>query len=77
AVESVIPHNMADVMMEGIKLMGRNSVNALSYANASDIVGTIQKISIFSAVSLKNTVLQPVTLTAFSQFSDINIQLII
>lgn len=77
AVESVIPHNMADVMMEGIRLMGRNSVKALSYANASDIVGTIQKISIFSAISLKNTLLQPVTLTAFSQFSDINIQLII
>ncbi|MGQ5632372.1 hypothetical protein [Enterobacter cloacae] len=77
AVESVIPQNMADVMMEGIKLMGRNSVKALSYANASDIVGTIQKISMFSTISLKNTVLQPVTLTAFSQFSDINIQLII
>lgn len=77
AVESVIPKNMADVMMEGIKLMGRNSVKALSYANASDIVGTIQKISMFSTISLKNTVLQPVTLTAFSQFSDINIQLII
>lgn len=77
AVESVIPQNMADVMMEGIKLMGRNSVKALSYANASDIVGTIQKISMFSTISFKNTVLQPVTLTAFSQFSDINIQLII
>ncbi|EDJ4875658.1 hypothetical protein ABVV01_001918 [Salmonella enterica] len=77
AVESVIPHNMADVMMEGVRLMGRNCVRALGYSNASDIIGTVQKISLFSAVSLKNTLLQPVTLTAFSQFSDINIQLII
>ncbi|MEP8851752.1 hypothetical protein ABKU49_18945 [Enterobacter hormaechei] len=77
AVESVISHNMADVMMEGVRLMGRNCVMALRYSNASDIIGTVQKISLFSAASLKNTLLQPVTLTAFSQFSDINLQLII
>ena len=77
AVESAIPHNMPDLMMEGIRLMGRTSRLALDHTNPTEIVGAIQKIASLSYVGVLRTNHQPVTLTAFEQLADITYDLLI
>lgn len=76
AVESVIPHNLPDLMMEGIRLMGRASRLALEHTSPDEIVSVIQKISTLSYVGVLKTSHQPVTLTAFEQLADVTYDLL-
>lgn len=77
AVESVISHNMPDLMMEGIRLMGRASRLALDHTGPTDIVGMAEKIATLSYVGVLRTNHQPVTLTAFEQLADITYDLLV
>ncbi len=76
AVESVIPHNMPDLMMEGIRLMGRASRLALDHTGPTEIIGMTEKIATISYVGVLRTNHQPVTLTAFEQLADITYDLL-
>ncbi|MBF6616399.1 MAG: hypothetical protein ITG07_06700 [Candidimonas sp.] len=76
AVESVIPHNMPDLMMEGIRLMGRASRLALDHTNPTEIVSTVQRIATLSYVGVLRTDHQPVTLIAFEQLADVTYDLL-
>lgn len=77
AVESVIPHNMPDLMMEGIRLMGRASRLAIDHASPTEIVSAVQKIATLSYVGVLRTNHQPVTLTAFEQLADVTYDLLV
>ncbi|WOD12354.1 hypothetical protein RPW65_05725 [Pseudomonas sp. NyZ704] len=77
AVESVIPHNMPDLMMEGIRLMGRASRFSLEHAPPTEIVGVVNKIATLSHVGMLKTSHQPVTLTAFEQLAETTYDLLI
>lgn len=76
AVESVIPHNMPDLMMEGIRLMGRASRLALDHTGPTEIVGMAEKIATLSYFGVLRTNHQPVALTAFEQLADITYDLL-
>lgn len=76
AVESVIPHNMPDLMMEGIRLMGRASRLALDHTSPTEILSVVQKIATLSYVGVLRTNHQPVTLTAFEQLADVTYDLL-
>jgi hypothetical protein len=76
AVESVIPHNLPDLMMEGIRLMGRASRIALDHTSPTEIVSVVQKIATLSYVGVLRTNHQPVTLTAFEQLGDVSYDLL-
>lgn len=77
AVESVIPHNMPDLMMEGIRLMGRASRLAIDHTSPTEIVSAVQKIAALSYVGVLRTNHQPVTLTAFEQLADVTYDLLV
>lgn len=77
AVESVIPHNMPDLMMEGIRLMGRASRFALEHATPAEIVSVVNKIATLSYVGMLKTSHQPVTLIAFEQLAETTYDLLI
>jgi len=77
AVESVIPHKMPDLMMEGIRLMGKAATLSLEHTAPTDIVGLAGKITSLSTVGLASENNQPVTLIAFEQLADITYQLIV
>jgi|TARA_R100000049_G_scaffold4346_1_gene9876 hypothetical protein len=77
AVESVIPHNMPDLMMEGIRLMGRASRLALDHTSPTEIVSVIQKISTLSYVGVLRANHQPATLTAFEQLTDVTYDILV
>ncbi|QNI04082.1 hypothetical protein HXW73_14725 [Halomonas sp. SH5A2] len=76
AVESIIPHDKPDLMMEGTRLMGRASRLALDHTNPTDIVSAVQKIANLSYVGVLNTSHQPVTLTSLEQLADITYDLL-
>ncbi|MBV7555585.1 hypothetical protein KW841_24865 [Pseudomonas sp. PDM28] len=77
AVESVISHNMPDLMMEGIRLMGHASRVALDHTSPTEIVSVVQKIATLSYVGVLKTSHQPVTLTAFEQLADVTYDLLV
>ena len=76
AVESVISHNMPDLMMEGIRLMGRASIIALDHADPIEVVGMAKKISALSSVGALKASHRPVTLTAFEQMAEVTYELL-
>ncbi|WP_423856393.1 DUF2254 family protein [Bordetella trematum] len=76
AVESVVPHNMPDLMMEGIRLMGDASRLALDHTSPTEIVSSVQKIATLSYVGVLRTDHQPVTLTAFEQLAKVTYDLL-
>lgn len=77
AVESVATHNMPDLMMEGIRLMGKSSTIALDHTTPTGIVGMAGKIATLSTMGVLNANYQPVTLIAFEQLAEITFQLIL
>ncbi|MCD9125774.1 hypothetical protein [Luteimonas fraxinea] len=77
AVESVVPHNMPDLMMEGIRLMGRSSRVAIERTVPTDITSTADKIATLSQVGVIRANHQPVTLTGFEQLADITFELLL
>lgn len=76
AVESVISHNMPDLMMEGIRLMGRASIIALDHADPSEVVSMAKKISTLSHVGVLKVSHRPVTLIAFEQMAEVTYELL-
>ena len=76
AVESVIPHNMPDLMMHGIRMMGRASLMALEHTNSNVIVTLAEKIGVFAFVGMVKANHQPVTLTAFDQLTELTLNLL-
>lgn len=77
AVESVATHNMPDLMMEGIRLIGKSSTMALEHATPTGIVGMSGKIATLSTMGVINANYQPVTLIAFEQLAEITFQLLL
>jgi hypothetical protein len=77
AVESVVPHSMPDVMMEGIRLMGRAAQTALGQTESNEIVSLSEKIALLSYVGVVKADHRPVALTAFEQLAAITYDLIL
>ncbi|MEZ5464060.1 MAG: DUF2254 family protein [Lysobacteraceae bacterium] len=76
AVESVVPHDMPDLMMQGIRLMGRVADLTLDHTRPTEIVGIVQKIALLSSVGVVKANHQPVTLVAVEQLADITFDLL-
>lgn len=77
AVESVLPQNMPDVVMEGIRLMGRTAKAKLDYDGPTATVSLTNKIALISCAGIANPNYRPITLIAFEQISMLTFELII
>lgn len=77
AVEAVGPHGMPDVMMEGVRLMGRCAQAILSEASPDEAVSLGEKVAFISSAGIARTDHQPVTLTAFEQLADLTFAVIV
>ncbi|WJD67800.1 hypothetical protein QQ994_14240 [Pseudomonas asiatica] len=76
AVETVAPRELPDVMMEGIRQMGRGARVALECTTPTEIISLVQKIGTLSSVGALKKSHQPVTLVAFEQLSLITYDLL-
>jgi hypothetical protein len=76
AVKTIAQHNMADVMMEGVQLMGQSAHSILASGDPIDITSIINDIGVIAALGAVNEKYRPVTLTAIGQFSEIAVSLL-
>lgn len=76
AVESMAPLNMADVLMEGIRLMGSSAHILLERDQPNSIVSLSEKIGLIACTGIANEKYRPVTLTAIEQLAKLTFALI-
>ena len=77
AVESVLPHNMPDVIMEGLRLMGDAARSMLMFSGSTEIISLVNKIAFVSYAGMVKPDYRPATLVAFDQLSLITFELIV
>jgi hypothetical protein len=76
AIEAVLPHNMPDVLMEGVRKMGQLAQLFLSVGNPNDIVTLTEKIALISCAGVMNQNSRPVTLVGMEQLAELTFNLI-
>lgn len=76
AVKTVAPHDMADVLMEGVRLMGQSADRFLADGKPQDIVGLVDEIRLIACLGTVNEKYRPVTLVAIEQLAKLTFKLI-
>lgn len=76
AVQSVVPHNMPDVLMEGVRLMGEAAHLVLSHAEPDDIATITEKIALISCAGIAKEDYRPVTQIGMEQLAKLTFELI-
>ncbi|MCD6476339.1 MAG: hypothetical protein J7K85_08800 [Anaerolineaceae bacterium] len=76
AVEAAIPHNMPDVLMEGVRLMGNVAQEILLKTADTDITILCNKIALISFVGMTKENFRPVTQTGIEQLAKLTVRLI-
>jgi len=77
AVQSVVPHNMPDVMMEGMRILGRSAQATLVEASATEASAIGEHMALLSSVGIARSDHHPVTLTAFEQLALLSIEMVV
>jgi hypothetical protein len=62
AVEGAVPHNMADVVLEGLRLMGKSAQFFLAYGKPDDVATLSEKISMIACTGSAKESYRPVTM---------------
>ena len=70
-VKSVIPHNMPDVLMEGVRLMGKSAHLFLTCDEPNSIATLAENIAVIACLGSSNEIFRPVTLTAMEQLASL------
>jgi hypothetical protein len=76
AVKTVAPHNMTDVMMEGVRLMGQSAHLLLSNGEPPDIVTLVSEIGVIASLGAVNEKYRPVTMISLEQFAKLTFNLV-
>lgn len=76
AVQDVVPHGMADVLLEGQRLMGRSARMILANGDINDVSVLSEKISLIACSGCAKGDLRPVTMEGMAQLSNISFDLI-
>lgn len=71
AVESVIPHNMADVLMEGARQIGATAQLFINVGRPDDIATSCDSLGHIGLVGLARKDHRPVTITAVEQLTNL------
>lgn len=75
-VKSIVAHDMPDVLMEGVRLMGNSAHLFLSSGEPNSMVATAENIAVLACVGCANEKFRPVTLTAIEQLAKLTFNLI-
>jgi hypothetical protein len=77
AVQDVLPHNMADVLMGGIRLMGHLAQYFLRHARTDETATLIEKIALIASAGVIKEDYRPVTLVGMEMLADLTFDLIL
>jgi hypothetical protein len=75
-VERIVPHNMPDVLMEGVRLMGQCADILLAAEGPQGISTLVQKIGMISCVGAAREDYRPVTSTGVEQLARLSFELL-
>ena len=76
AVESIIPHDMADVLIEGVTLLGRAALLIVQHDKPEYTVTISNKIALIACTGAVNKNYQPVTQVAVKQLASLTFELL-
>jgi hypothetical protein len=76
AVQSILPHDMPDVVMEGVRFMGQSAQSFLAASEPNEIVTLAEKIAAVGAVGAARESFRPVTLVSVEQLATLTFNLI-
>lgn len=76
AVQSVVPHNMADVLMEGVRLMGKSAQLFLAYGKPDDIATLSERIALVACTGTAREDYRPVTMEGMQQLANLTFDLV-
>ena len=75
-VDRIVPHNMPDVLMEGVRLMGQCADMLLATEGPQSIASMVQKIGIISCAGVAREDYRPVTSTGVEQLARLSFELL-
>lgn len=75
-IEQIVPHNMPDVLMEGLRLIGQCADVLLATEGARGTTTLVQKIGLISCVGVTHEAYRPATLTGVEQLARLTLNLI-
>jgi hypothetical protein len=76
AVQSVVPHGMADVLLEGQRLMGRSAQYILAHGDLNDIAVLSEKIALIACTGCAKEDYRPVTMEGMAQLANLTFDLL-
>lgn len=76
AVQSVVPHNMADVLLEGVRLMGQSAQHVLARGKPDDIAALSEKIALIACTGCAKEDYRPVTMEGMTQLANLTFDLL-
>ena len=74
--QSVIPHNMADVLLEGLRLMGRSAQLILARGKPDDVAVLSEKIALIACTGCAREDYRPVTMEGMTQLANLTFDLL-
>jgi hypothetical protein len=77
AVESVVPHDMADVLIEGVSLLGNAARLIVAHDKPEYIASISEKIAFIACIGAVNKNYQPVSQVAVKQLATITFELLL
>ena len=75
-IERIVPHNMPDVLMEGVRLMGQCADMLLAAEGPQGITTLVQKIGVISCAGIAREDYRPVTSTGVEQLARLSFDLL-
>ncbi|MEB1846793.1 hypothetical protein VDR43_09195 [Xanthomonas campestris pv. campestris] len=76
AVQAVVPHGMADVLLEGQRLMGQSAQYLLAHGDPNDIATLSEKIALISCTGCAKEDYRPVTMEGMTQLANLTFDLL-
>jgi hypothetical protein len=76
AVQSVVPHGMADVLLKGQRLMGQSAQYILAHGDPNDIATLSEEIASIARTGCEKEDYRPVTMEGMTQLAKLTIDLL-
>ena len=76
AVQSLVPHGMADVLLEGQRLMGQSAQYFLANGDPTDIAMFSEKIALIACTGCAKEDYRPVTMEGMAQLANLTFDLL-
>lgn len=76
AIQSVVPHNMADVLLEGMRLMGQSAQHVLARGKPDDIATLSEKIALIAYTGCVKEDYRPVMMEGMTQLANLTLDLL-